>query len=365
MEWPLLSKNDSASPRNETGSRGNDTGSLSNETGSRRNETGSLRNDSASLSHESASAPSGSGSRSHESASAPSGAGSRGNGAGSPIDKAACRFMGTASRSADSLSRPDALFSHRHGAGLPSTAGSTGRGGGLSRGDARRAPGTTFWDVLGKLGVFDEAGLDPSIPVVIGRYALDLPFVREALTYGKLKNRTWIIQDNSYVFADEIYYCQTWQSFSERFDYLLDEMELQHPSPDGGRTYLTRGKQFARRVENEDEVIKLLREYDFEIVDTAGMSLEAQIRLFARTRYLVAIHGAGLINIIFRRHAPLHVLELHAANYRTEDFRDICLESNYRHDTLGGAPTDPGDPQGTNFTVDLQRLREKLELMVA
>jgi len=222
-----------------------------------------------------------------------------------------------------------------------------------------------FADVLGKLGVFDEAGLDPSIPVVIGRYALDLPFVREALTYGKLKNRTWIIQDNSYVFADEIYYCQTWQSFSERFDYLLDEMELQHPSPDGGRTYLTRGKQFARRVENEDEVIKLLREYDFEIVDTAGMSLEAQIRLFARTRYLVAIHGAGLINIIFRRHAPLHVLELHAANYRTEDFRDICLESNYRHDTLGGAPTDPGDPQGTNFTVDLQRLREKLELMVA
>jgi capsular polysaccharide biosynthesis protein len=45
-------------------------------------------------------------------------------------------------------------------------------------------------------------------------------------------------------------------------------------------------------------------------VDAAALSHPEQIELFRSVRYLVAEHGAGIMNILFRQEAPLSLLEL-------------------------------------------------------
>src|SRR5690242_18647078 len=101
-------------------------------------------------------------------------------------------------------------------------------------------------------------------------------------------------------------------------DYILDQMQISNDMRRfNERVFLTRNKTAARTIMNMPEIAKVLRQFEFQIVDTAGMSIDDQIDVFSKTRYLVAIHGAGLTNIIFRRDAPLSVLELCPTSWKT------------------------------------------------
>ena len=73
-----------------------------------------------------------------------------------------------------------------------------------------------YLDVLGKIRIFDELGIDQSTPLVVGRYAMDLPFAQQVLQTGGLKDRTWIVQADTYILADEVYYCRTNSHTSSR-----------------------------------------------------------------------------------------------------------------------------------------------------
>ncbi len=59
-----------------------------------------------------------------------------------------------------------------------------------------------------------------------------------------------------------------------------------------------------------DEIIPILEKYNFKVVDTDNMTLEEQSLLLGNTRYLIAIHGAGLTNMVFRRNSAMDILEI-------------------------------------------------------
>jgi len=217
-----------------------------------------------------------------------------------------------------------------------------------------------YLDALGKLSLLEEMGLGRDIPLVLGKYALELPFVRQALNRGKLRERTWVIPVTEYVRARSVIYCRTGQPYRNRLDCLLDQMEVPVPQQDRDlRLFLTRGRGGTRRILNEDAVLGVLGEYGFTAVDTNGMTLEEQIELFSRARYLVAAHGAGVTNIIFRRSAPLGILELHGSGHISQDFWRICVQYEHYWDHLAGEPDGP-DPKHANFSIPIDLLRTKL-----
>ena len=221
-----------------------------------------------------------------------------------------------------------------------------------------------FFDVLGKLSLIDSLNIDPSIPIVLGRYAMELPFVKEIINSGEFKNRNWIIQDNSYVLADEIIYCC--QKVGHKFiaDYLLQRLDLpgdQHAFNE--KIFLTRGTSATRRILNNDEVMTVLRDYGFKVVDTSKLPVSEQMKIFNKTRYLVGIHGAGLTNIIFRQDAPLSVLELRCEGYISPDFKAICRVQGYDWDDLAGEPEFKSS-QNSNFYISPELLAEKLKKML-
>ena len=213
-------------------------------------------------------------------------------------------------------------------------------------------------DVLGKLDLFASAGIDRSTPLVLGRYAMELSFVKDIIQRGELKTRNWIIQDNFIIKAKEAYFCRSNRSTAERFRF-LEEMDLPAPNISSARrVYLTRGKGATRRVENEAQVISVMKKYGFEIVDTAGMSIDEQINLFSSIRFLVAVHGAGMINIVYRHTAPMSILEICPTIYHNSCFQRIANTYGFQWRMLEAEPTS-SIAQHTNMIVDCDLLEAK------
>lgn len=228
-----------------------------------------------------------------------------------------------------------------------------------------------YLEVLGNLALLDSLGFDPSIPIVLGPYANELPFVKQVINTGKFRNRNWIIQDDkTYVFAHEVITCYSNQTFEQRIDFLLDNLDI--PKTAGqyyDRTFLTRNLATPRHLLNMGEIEKVLDEYGFNVVDTTNMPVSKQIEIFSKTGVLIGIHGAGLTNMIFRGSAPLRVLELCSTGLkpgdwtRSSDFKILCKELGHSWDELRGPPDD-NIPIRANFTISPYELRQKIVKML-
>lgn len=219
-------------------------------------------------------------------------------------------------------------------------------------------------DVLGKLHLLEKAGISPNIPLVLGKYARELPFVQQIISRGELGKRAWIIQENTYVRADTVYYCRTKETKQERFRMIPKMADAPTPNPNSKkRLFLTRSPKARRRVENDAEVTATVREYGFEIVDTDGMGIAQQMELFADVRYLIMVHGAGFTNMLYRQDAPLSILELHADNYLTRDPRELAETFGHSYDELGG-PAIGANPQHADYTIDTAELARKIKQLL-
>ena len=76
---------------------------------------------------------------------------------------------------------------------------------------------------------------------------------------------------------------------------------------------ISRREATSRRLINEDEVLSLLSRHGFEAVTLDGLSLSTQIELFKNATHIVAVHGAGLTNILHSYQAS--VLEIHSRDH--------------------------------------------------
>ncbi len=73
--------------------------------------------------------------------------------------------------------------------------------------------------------------------------------------------------------------------------------------PDDGtpasRLYVSRLEATHRRAEGESELIDQLLQRDFTVTECSALSMDQQVNLFRKARFVVGLHGAGLANISF------------------------------------------------------------------
>lgn len=84
----------------------------------------------------------------------------------------------------------------------------------------------------------------------------------------------------------------------ELADFLLEALRVAGPQV-GPRVYVSRRRAKHRYVINEDEVVSLVRDYGFEVVENEALSFEEQVGLYGRTEALIGIIGANLANVLF------------------------------------------------------------------
>ena len=218
-------------------------------------------------------------------------------------------------------------------------------------------------DVLGKLCLLDEVGIPDDSPLLLGKYVDEVPFARPTIELEGLNKRNWLVQGTQFIKANELVICRTRQSFVKRFSYVKTIPIPKTVASGQRRIYLTRGPSANRHIVNENAFIPMLEKYHFEITKTEGLSIREQIDLFAGTRYLIGIHGAGITNMAYRQGHRMGLLELHSANYKTTDHEYMAGEFGFDYYKLAGRP-ESGIPQHASFTIDVDRAESLIQEML-
>lgn len=93
-------------------------------------------------------------------------------------------------------------------------------------------------------------------------------------------------------------------------NYIVARIPKEYQSPTyPEKIYVTRKKAKYRKVANEEDVIQLVNEYGFAVVDFDEMSFWEQVAQMQSAKNIIAIHGAGMANIVFANHKT-KILEL-------------------------------------------------------
>jgi capsular polysaccharide biosynthesis protein len=220
-----------------------------------------------------------------------------------------------------------------------------------------------FFDVLSKIKLFEDADCDMTQTLVFGKYVNQLAFAKQTLAETQFAGRPWICQDDTFIRCRKVTFGNVSAARDKVAGFIASHVGNDSNEPGNERIYLTRGKCTGRKVINEDDVIDVVKRYGFKVIDTNGMHISEQARIFRSTRYVIAPHGAGLTNILFRENLPLSVLELNPYHIKT-DFQAICQSYGHFWSSMAGTTTSR-DVQHANYTISARDLESKVTALLA
>lgn len=129
------------------------------------------------------------------------------------------------------------------------------------------------------------------------------------------------------------------------------------------RIYISRKSATRRKVENELELIDLLKDNGFLILELEDFYFSEQVKLFSDCEILISIHGAGLTNCIFMQENT-YLLEF----YKQGTFINYCFERmanelniNYDRQLCIGGKNIETHVDKTDLIVDINLVAEYLK----
>lgn len=126
------------------------------------------------------------------------------------------------------------------------------------------------------------------------------------------------------------------------------------------RLYLSRGDAPGRRIVNELEFTRLLERYGYTPVTLSGRSVNEQAGLFNSAKFIIAMHGAGLTNILFCP-STTRIVEIFAETYGTLSFWILAASAGNPYATYVADRLHPGPyPQWDNVEIDLEKFEAEV-----
>lgn len=216
-----------------------------------------------------------------------------------------------------------------------------------------------FADALHGLMLVDRSGLvAPDVPILIHKRIWDMPIARYLLTRPPYADRPWVVRDRQWVRTAKLYKglaTQAW--FRDSYDLIASF------TPKGGdrQIFLNRRERYGRTIANIDEIEAVTAAQGFETVYAEDLRFEEQVRLFAKTRAIVAIHGAGLTNCLFADASRLRCLEVHTASYLNPHYYWMLqMIGAERYDAIVGSKLDSRQ----RFRVDVEAFKRQLAALM-
>lgn len=96
----------------------------------------------------------------------------------------------------------------------------------------------------------------------------------------------------------------------------------------GNRIYISRNGR--RKIENENELIELLKEFDFIIIEDKERSVAEQIEIYRNASFIIGPHGASFANIIWCR-PETFLYELFSKSWYPDYFLYLSSINNMRY----------------------------------
>jgi hypothetical protein len=219
-------------------------------------------------------------------------------------------------------------------------------------------------DVLAKIFYLRDHKIDFSkFTIVVSERLHSKAYFQYFLSTPFLASLHWHVQSHEWIHFEEAIFCKPFTHTKKYLDEMLHSVKSEIVGGGVKRIFLTRSSKSFRFVENIDQLKPILYKYNFEIVDTSSLSMQDQIALFNECRYLVAVHGAGITNVVYRKGQELSLLEIiQPSSYIPFHYGLLCKMYNYSYDVILG---DKGRESGNGgFRIDPFFLESKLKEMI-
>ncbi|WP_226063797.1 glycosyltransferase family 61 protein [Kaistella polysaccharea] len=202
-----------------------------------------------------------------------------------------------------------------------------------------------------------------SLAVFCENLNINIIYLDPERTY-KVRKLFFINEVNKYMFnaldlnavAFPLYYYRK-ESLLNVGDLLKSKYHFENKS--AIKIFLER-RETHRIPQNQNEVVELLKQYDFTAVDLSTLNITEQINTINNSKYIVGTSGAAFTNIIFCNPSST-VLIFTPDNYDNHKlFGEMAalldIKLNYLY-----YENDSGDHEQSNFRIDLNALKLKLE----
>jgi capsular polysaccharide biosynthesis protein len=117
------------------------------------------------------------------------------------------------------------------------------------------------------------------------------------------------------------------------------------------RIFISRKDATRRRIQNDNEVQRLLQSFGFVEFELSNLEIRDQIKVFADADVIVSPHGAGLANIIYS--TSVDVIELFGESKKSTYYRLAKFLDHEYHSVINSE-------YGNDLIVDTEKLKETL-----
>jgi len=183
---------------------------------------------------------------------------------------------------------------------------------------------------------------------------------------NELKIKYFFLKKKNYLFDKLTYIGELYPSGSPR-PLILKKFakKIRINKKNSLNIYISRNRSNRRLIENEKELKKVLKIYNFKTVYMEKLSFKDQIKLMSKTNIILGLHGAGLTNMLWLKKNSV-LLELKPENDKylncyyniskilgLKYFYSICKKNSLFVNS-----------KNANYKVNINDLKNKLKLII-
>ena len=214
-------------------------------------------------------------------------------------------------------------------------------------------------DILTQIRVCDEYGIPGDVPIIVPHDFEKYQYVQDYINHFNFKRKIIIQRKGQYINVKELYVGK--DNFLSDSLVALREEITSSPVLAGVQTetpelvFLTRSTKYRRSINNTEEIENIAKECGFTVVDTGTYTLTQQVKLFSKTKCMIAIHGAGLGNLLFCKGTGMKLLEIFPGkNFNPPMYMLLSKKLGYGYMSVMGGGAAPGNGR---FDLDPELFR--------
>ncbi len=161
-------------------------------------------------------------------------------------------------------------------------------------------------------------------------------FIEKILQSLKINFNFVFLDDNFYFFLESEF--PQFLNLENSVKILKNFIKPNINNRNSKKIYVTREDSNYRKIINEGDVITLLREKEYKVINPQLYEIDEQIEIFANAEKIIAPHGSNLANIIFCRPGT-EILEISPTfkeneKFFNDRFADLSALNNLKHNKI-------------------------------
>lgn len=133
--------------------------------------------------------------------------------------------------------------------------------------------------------------------------------------------------------------------------------------PRNKRIYISRKKAVRRKVSNEQQVIEVLKKYNFKVYYLEDLPWREQLSIFKNSSAIVSIHGSGLSNMLFLNENSNIVEFRHPISTSQNPFYALSSNLKFNYFYVKGIPSSD-NPHDSDLFIDPRELKNVINSIV-